>query len=150
PALFDQVVEVLNQGQKNNLMPPEFLLEKTVSQCRNIATSAGEANAFGQPVTKFPNTVSEADRKRLHDAILAAVDNQVRPAYTKLADFLAAKYAPKGRTEPGVWALPGGDALYRYGIRELTTTNMDPDEIHQLGLNEVERIEGEQLAIAKK
>lgn len=150
PALFDQVAEVLTEGQKNNLMPPEFLLQKTVSQCRNIAEAAGEANAFGQPLTKFPNAVSEADRKRLHQAILAAVDNEVRPAYTKLADFLAAKYAPKGRTEPGVWALPGGDALYRYGIRELTTTNMDPDEIHQLGLMEVERIEGEQLAIAKR
>jgi len=150
PAVFDQVVEVLNQGQKNNLVPPKFLLEKTVSQCRNIAKSAGEANAFGQPVMKFPPTVSDADRKRLHDAILAAVDHEVRPAYTKLADFLAAEYAPKGRKEPGVWSLPGGDALYRYGIRELTTTNMDPEQIHQLGLNEVERIEREQLAIAER
>ena len=150
PTAFDQVVEVLRQGARENLMPPQFLLEKTVSQCRNIAQPAGERNAFGQPVTKFPKSVSPADRKRLHDAILAAVDNEVRPAYTKLAEFLAKEYAPKGRTEPGVWALPGGDGLYRYDIRELTTTNMDPGQIHELGLTEVERIEGEQLAIAKK
>ena len=150
PTLFDQVVEVLKQGARDNLMPPQFLLEKTVSQCRNIAKPAGEANAFGQPVTQFPKSVSPADRKRLHDAIVAAVDNQVRPAYTKLADFLATEYAPKGRTEAGVWALPGGDALYRFDIRDLTTTNMDPEQIHELGLKEVERIEGEQLAIAKK
>ena len=150
PTVFDQVVEVLKQGARDNLMPPQFLLEKTVSQCRNIAQPAGEANAFGQPVTQFPKSVSPADRKRLHDAILAAVDHEVRPAYTKLADFLATEYAPKGRTEPGVWALPGGDALYRYGIRDLTTTNMDPEQIHELGLKEVERIEAEQLAIAQK
>ena len=150
PVVFDQVVEVLKQGKQNNLMPPQFLLEKTVTQCRNIAKPTGAENTFGQPVVKFPMSVPDADRKRLHDAILAAVDNQVRPAYTKLADFLATEYAPKGRTEPGVWALPGGDALYRYDIRELTTTNMDPEQIHDLGLKEVERIEGEQLAIAKR
>ncbi|HEX6802805.1 MAG TPA: DUF885 domain-containing protein [Terriglobales bacterium] len=150
PAVFDQVTEVLKQGEKDHLMPPRFLLEKTVTQCRNLAKPAGEANAFAQPVTKFPDSVAGSDRKRLHDAILAAVDNEVRPAYTKLADFLATDYAPKGRTEPGVWALPGGDALYRYDIRQLTTTTMDPEQIHELGLKEVERIEGEQLAIAKK
>lgn len=150
PVVFDQVIEVLKQGEKDNLMPPRFLLEKTVTQCRNLDKPAGEASTFGQPVAKFPDRVPEADRKRLHDAILAAVDNEVRPAYTKLADFLATEYVPKGRTQPGIWALPGGDALYRYDIRELTTTTMDPEQIHELGLKEVERIEGEQLAIAKK
>ena len=55
-----------------------------------------------------------------------------------------------GRTEPGVWSLPNGDALYRYDIRAMTTTNMDPEQIHEIGLKEVERIEGEELAIAKK
>jgi uncharacterized protein (DUF885 family) len=150
PAVFDQLVEVLKQGEKDNLMPPRFLLEKTVTQCRNIGKPAGERNAFSQPLAKFPESVSEVDRNRLHHAILAAVDKQVRPAYTKLADFLATEYAPKGRTEPGVWALPDGDARYRYQIRDLTTTNMDPEQIHELGLKEVERIEGEQLVIAKK
>jgi uncharacterized protein (DUF885 family) len=150
PQLFDQIVEVSRQGKKDKLMPPKFLLEKTVEQCKNLAQPAGEANVFGQPVAKFPDSVPEADRKRLHDAILAAVDNEVRAAYRKLADFLATEYVPTGRTDPGVWALPGGDALYRYDIRLLTTTNMDPEGIHQLGMREVERIEGEQLAIAKK
>ncbi|HEV2699276.1 MAG TPA: DUF885 domain-containing protein, partial [Terriglobales bacterium] len=117
---------------------------------KNLAMPAGEASAFGQPVAKFPDSVPEADRKRLHDAILAAVDNEVRPAYTKLANFLAADYVPKGRTDFGVWALPNGDALYRYNIKFWTTTSMDPEVIHQLGLKEVARIEGEQLAIAKK
>jgi uncharacterized protein (DUF885 family) len=150
PHVFEQIVEVLQRGEKDELMPPKFLLEKTVTQCKNIAGPAGEANPFGQPVAKFPDSVPEADRKRLHDAILAAVDNEIRPAYLKLANFLANEYVPKGRTEPGVWALPGGDALYRFEIRQLTTTDLDPETIHQLGLKEVARIEGEQFVIAKK
>jgi uncharacterized protein (DUF885 family) len=150
PGVFDQVIEVLRQGEKDKLLPPRYLLEKTVEQCKNIAAKPGEENAFGQPVAKFPDSVSEGDRKRLHDAILTAVDNEVRPAYARLANFLATEYVPKGRTEFGLWALPNGEALYRYDIQLLTTTSMDPESIHQLGLREVARIEGEQLAIAKK
>lgn len=150
PLVFDQIIEVLQQGEKDKLMPPRFLLEKTVGQCKSIGEPAGEANVFAHPVTEFPAAVPEADRKRLHDDIVSAVDKEVRPAYMKLADFLAKDYAPKGRTEPGVWSLPGGEALYRYDIRQLTTTNMDPEAIHQLGLEQVAQIEGEQLAIAKK
>jgi uncharacterized protein (DUF885 family) len=150
PKVFADITGVLQQGEKDNLMPPRFLLEKTVGQCKSIAEPAGEANVFGRPVAKFPDAVPAADRQRLHDAIIAAVDNDVRPAYIKLANFIATEYAPKGRIEPGIWALPDGDKLYRFDIRQLTTTNMDPEAIHQLGLKEVERIEGEQLVIAKK
>ena len=150
PQVLDQIIGVLRQGERDGLMPPRFLLEKSVTQCTSIAQPAGEANAFGQPVAHFPDSVPAADRKGLHDAILAAVDNEVRPAYTKLADFLAKEYSPKGRTDPGVWALPGGDALYRFDIRQLTTTKLDPATIHQIGLQQVTRIEGEQLAIARK
>jgi uncharacterized protein (DUF885 family) len=150
PRLMDEILELLQQGVKDNLLPPRYLLEKTVGQCRSIAEPAGEANVFGQPVTHFPDAVPEADRQRLRTAILTAVDKEVRPAYTRLGDFIATEYAPKGRTEPGLWALPDGDARYRFAIRQQTTTTMDPEAIHQLGLKEVARIEGEQLAIAKK
>ncbi len=149
PKVIADLIAVLQQGEKDQLMPPRFLLEKTVDQCKSIAEPAGEANVFGQPVTRFPEAVPAADRKRLRDAILAAVDGEVRPAYDKLANFIATDYAPKGRAEPGVWALPNGDAIYRFDIRQLTTTNLDPEVIHQLGLKEVARIEGEELAIAK-
>src|ERR1700730_8406362 len=150
PQLVSELIEVLQQGEKDKLLPPRFLLEKTVTQCKSIADPEGEANAFGQPAAKIPEAVPPADRKRLHDAIIAVVNTDVRPAYQRLADFLAKEYAPKGRTEPGVWALPNGNALYRFAVRQSTTTNMDPEAIHQLGLKEVARIEAEQLAVAKK
>jgi uncharacterized protein (DUF885 family) len=150
PRLWEQLIGVMRQGESDKLMPPRFLLEKTVEQCKSIAAPASEANVFGQPVAKFPESIPQADRQRLHDAILAAVDNEVRPAYNKLADFLAKEYAPKGQSEPGMWALPNGDALYRFAVRQMTTTSMDPEAIHQLGLKEVPRIEGDQLTLAKK
>src|SRR6185437_4618729 len=150
PVVIDQTIEVLQQGKKDKLMQPKFLLEKTVEQCKNLADAAGEASAFAQPVKEFPASVPEADRKRLHDDTIAAIDHDVRPAYIKLKNFLEKDYAPYGRSEPGVWSLPNGDKLYRYEIRLLTTTNLDPEQIHEIGLSEVKRIEGEQLEIAKK
>ena len=100
PRVFDQLIDLLKQGEQDKLMPPRFLLEKVVKQCRSIGDPAGEASAFGRPVKKFDDAIPEADRKRLHDAIIAAVDGKVRPAYAKLADFIEKDYAPKGRTEP--------------------------------------------------
>lgn len=150
PGLMIDLIEILKQGEKDKMMPPRFLLEKTVEQCKSIAEPAGEASAFGQPAKHFPDAVPETERKRLHDAILAAVDTEVRPAYTKLANYIATDYAPKGRTDPGMWALPNGDALYRFRIRQQTTTNMDPEAIHQLGLAQVAQIEADELVIAKK
>jgi len=150
PGVMTDLIEILNQGAKDKMMPPRFLLEKTVEQCRSIAEPAGEANAFGQPAKHFPDAVPEADRKRLHDAIVTAVDTEVRPAYTKLANYIATEYAPKGRAGAGMWALPNGDALYRFRIRQQTTTTMDPEAIHQLGLSQVAQIEADELVIAKK
>lgn len=149
-AVFDQIIEVLKQGEQDHMTPPRFLLEKVVTQIRSIAEPAGDASVFGRAVVKFPDGVPEADRKRLHDAIIKAVDTQVRPAYSKLADFVEKDYAPKGRVEPGLWALPNGEALYKFAIEQQTTTNKSSAEIHELGLSEVKRIEGEQLKIAQK
>jgi uncharacterized protein (DUF885 family) len=150
PRLVDEVIEVLQAGEEDRLMPPNFLLEKAVAQCRNIGDPAGEASVFAQPVKEFPKEISEADRKRIHDAVIDAINADVRPAYKKLGDFLATEYAPKGRTNEGIWALPDGDARYRFAIQRMTTTDLDPETIHRLGLQEVARIEGEQLAIGKK
>ena len=150
PAIMDQLIAVLKQGEKDKLMPPRFLLEKVVGQCRSIAEPAGEDSVFGMSVKKFADTVPEADRKRLHDAVVAAVDGKVRPAYRKLADFVEKDYAPKGRTQEGLWALPDGDKRYKFAVEQMTTTAMEPAAIHELGLSEVKRIEAEQTKIAEK
>lgn len=150
PTVIDQVIETLRQGEKDKLMPPKYLLDKVVVQCDSIAEAQGPKNAFAQQALKFSDTIPAPDQTRLRDAIVAAVDNNVRPAYLKLASFIRTEYAPKGRTEPGVWSLPRGDALYRYAIRTQTTTNKSADEIHRLGLEQIAEIEKQQTAIALK
>lgn len=150
PQVLDQVTDLLKEGEKEKLMPPKFLLEKVVVQCKSIADAAGESSSFADPVKKFPDGISAADQKRLRAEILAAIDKDVRPAYTKLANFVETDYAPKGRLEPGLWSLPDGDARYRYAVRVQTTTDMTPEAIHQLGLAQVKEIEEQMTAIANK
>jgi len=149
PTFFDQVTEVARQGLRDKMMPPKYLLEKVVTQIDSIDKSAGMDSVFAEPLKHFPGAVSLADQKRLHDAILAAIDNDVRPAYRKLGEFVAKDYAPHGRAEPGVWSLPNGDAIYRFDVEQMTTTHRTPEQIHALGLAEVKRIEGEMTQIAK-
>lgn len=148
PKLFDQVTEVARQGMRDKMMPPKYLLEKVVTQIDSIEKPAGMDSVFAEPLKHFPKSVSAADQKRLHDEILAAIDNDVRPAYAKLGKFVADDYAPHGRSHPGVWDLPNGDEIYRYDVAQMTTTNETPEQIHQIGLAEVKRIEGEMTKIA--
>lgn len=150
PTVIDQLTEVLRQGQKDTLMPPKYLLGVVVVQCRSIAEPAGEKNAFIQPAMKFPGSIPEPEQKRLREALVAAVDDKVRPSYLKLASYIESTYAPAGRTQEGIWSLPNGDARYRYAVRTQTTTEKSADEIHQLGLEQVAEIERQQTAIALK
>ncbi|WP_273456487.1 DUF885 domain-containing protein [Nevskia ramosa] len=150
PEQIDALIAVARSGLKAGLMPPKFLLEKVVTQCRSLAEPAGIASAFAAPLQKFPDSIPAAEKARLKAAAIAAIDGKVRPAYRRLATFVARDYAPKGRREPGIWALPDGDALYRFEVRSQTTTTMTPQAIHELGLAEVARIEAEQTQIAKR
>lgn len=147
PRLFDQTTDQMRKGMAAGLMPPKILLEKVVTQANGIATTAPEQSPFTHPFDKFPDAVSEADRKRLREAGLAAVKDSVIPAYVKFTAFVRDEYAPKGRAEPGAWALPDGGAWYAFRVKESTTTTLSPEEIHQLGLEQVKEIEGRMLAV---
>ncbi len=150
PRVFDQTMVQMRNGMRDGLMPPKFLLEKVVTQAEAIADMPAEKTPFVQPVAKFPVGIGEADQKRLHDAVLEQVKVSVLPSYVKFAKFVKQEYAPKGRGEPGVWSLPDGAARYAFAVKEVTTTTMTPEEIHQLGLRQVAEIEAQMLAIAKK
>jgi len=150
PRAFDQTIAVMRLGLKDRLMPPRYLLEKVARQVQDVADKTPEASPFADPVAKFPAGISEADQKRLRNAVLAATKNEVGPAYAKFAKFVRTEYAPSGRSDNGVWALPNGDAIYRFDIRQMTTTNLSPEEIHRLGIKLVEEIEAEMLKIARR
>jgi uncharacterized protein (DUF885 family) len=147
PRLFDQIIALGEAGERDGLMPPKFLLEKVVTQADAIAASGGP---FLEPEKKFPNSVSAADQKRLRAKIEAAVRDEVQPAYRKFSKFVKADYAPKGRSHEGIWSLPNGDALYRYLVRQSTTTSLTPDQIHTLGWQQVRSIEAEMTQLARR
>ena len=147
PRVFTQTEEVLRAGMKDNLMPVRFLLEKVPGQCQGVITS----DPFLIPTKKFPSSISEADRQRLTKEITDVVNQEVLPAYKQFASFVATEYAPHGRTTLSVESLPGGAARYAHDIRSRTTiSTLTPDQIHQLGLREMDRIGAEMLAIAKE
>jgi uncharacterized protein (DUF885 family) len=150
PRAFDQTIAVMRLGLKDRLMPPRYLLGKVARQAQDIADKGPEASPFAKPAEKFPTDFPEVEQKRLHDAVLTAVKSEVGPAYAKFAKFVRTEYAPNGRTDFGVWAVPNGDALYRFDVRQMTTTDLSPEEIHRMGLTLVEEIEAEMLKIARQ
>ena len=148
PRLFDQTAVQMRKGMADRLMPPKMLLDQVVTQADGLSKMSAEKSPFAHPFEKFPDTVPEADRKRLREAGLAAIRDSVIPAYVKFTAFVRDEYAPKGRTEPGVWALPDGPERYAFRVKESTTTNLTPEEIHEIGLAQVKEIEGRMLEVA--
>src|ERR1700722_12604232 len=146
PRALTQTTEVLRAGMKDKLMPVRFLLEKLPVQCEGIIHD----DPFLIPTKKFPKEISAEDQKRLTQQIADAINTDVIPAYKSFAAFLRTEYAPQGRTALSITSLPDGEQRYENDIYARTTTHMTPDEIHQLGLREIDRIEAEMTAVAKK
>jgi len=138
PRAFAQTVKVLRQGEKDGLMPPRILLEQIPAQCEGTI----KEDPFLSPTTKFPASISTSDQNRLRQRIEQVVNAQVLPAYRSFAEFIRSDYVPHGRTTIGLSSLPDGAHRYQQAIREQTTTDMSPAEIHALGLREVARIGG--------
>jgi len=146
PRVLNQTTEVLRAGMKDNLMPVKFLAEKLPVQCQGII----DADPFLIPTKKYPAEIGPEEQKRLTQQITAAIDTDVIPAYKTFASFLSTEYAPHSRTALAVTSLPDGEKRYQNDIYGRTTTHMSPDEIHQLGLREMDRIQAEMAVIAKK
>src|SRR6202790_4389896 len=146
PRALTQTTEVLQAGMKDKLMPVRFLAEKIPGQCQGIIG----ADPFLLPTKKFPSSISAEEQKRLTQQLNDVVNNEVLPAYRTFGEFIRTKYAPEGRTTLTITSLPDGQKRYQNNIYGRTTTRMTPDEIHELGLREIDRIEKEMTSIAKK
>jgi uncharacterized protein (DUF885 family) len=150
PKQFDDVTARMRKGMADGLMQPKFLLEKVVTQSEGIAAKKPEDTPFARPLGSMPKDFSEADQARLREGIVSAIRDSVLPAYVKFGRFVKEEYAPKGRTEPGMWSLPDGNARYAAQVKRLTTTDKTPEEIHQIGLQQVAELERQMMVIAKK
>src|SRR5438094_4633104 len=145
PRVLDQTTEVMRQGEKDGLMPPKLVLDKLPGQCDGITA----ANPFLEPTKKFPVEFSDADKKHLTDEITKVINDDVFPAYKKFAEFLRTEYDPKGRPELSIESLADGKRRYVEAVKTMTTVNTPPDDIHEIGLKEVERITGEMTKLAE-
>jgi len=150
PRLLDQTTVQMRKGMNDKLMPPRFLLEKVLDQCNALAAQEAAKSPFAQPFSAFPKSFAESDQKRLRESGLAAIKESVLPAYARFTAFVRDEYVPRGRSEPGVWSLPDGEAYYTFLVKQSTTTSLTPEEIHQLGLAQVKEIEARMLATANK
>jgi len=146
PRALSQVTDVLHTGMKDKLMPVRFLAEKIPGQCEGII----KANPFLRPTKKYPESISADDQARLTREITDAINTDVIPAYKKFAEFIRTEYAPQGRTTLSITSLSDGQKRYENDIYGRTTTHMPAEEIHQLGLKEIDRIEAQMTTIAKK
>jgi uncharacterized protein (DUF885 family) len=146
PRVFKQTEDVLRAGMQDKLMPVRFLVEKVPAQCDGVIA----ANPYLLPTKKFPAGISSEDQQRLTQLITDAVNHEVIPAYKSFAAFIATEYAPQGRSTLSVTSLPGGKERYLNDIRSRTTiSTLSPEKIHAIGLQEIERIQGEMLTIAR-
>lgn len=150
PAVFDQAIANMREGAGRGIVQPRVLMEKVLPQLdRHIVARAQDSTLWG-PISHFPADFSAADKARLSAEYTALIEKTLVPAYRKLRAFIADEYLPRCRKTVGLGALPGGAAWYAYRVRDTTTTDLTPEQIHQIGLAEVARIHGEMEALIRQ
>jgi uncharacterized protein (DUF885 family) len=150
PTVFDQAMANMREGMAQGIVAPRILMEKVLPQLdKHIVKKASDSTLWG-PIAALPAGFSASDKQRLTTEYTALIDKTLVPAYRKLRVFIADEYLPKCRDTVGLGALPSGAAWYAYRVRDTTTTDLQPEQIHQIGLAEVARIHGEMKAVMAK
>ncbi len=142
-TIVDQMIANMQEGMKQGIVQPRILMEKVLPQLQSQMVDDIAQSAFYQPVANMPEDFSAEDRDRLTTAYEEKIANAIIPAYARMNNFLGDEYLGAARETVGLYALPNGNEWYAYNVRIITTTDMTPDEIHQIGLAEVARIHGE-------
>jgi uncharacterized protein (DUF885 family) len=138
----NDVIDNMKKGMALKLMPPDFIIEQTLPQMENIFTVPIEESMFFTPVNK-ENSLSPEEKTEIKDSLKNLIENEVYSGYRKLHEFVRNEYLPQCRKIASISSLPDGKERYLSSVKYYTTLDMNADEIHQLGLKEVERIRGE-------
>ena len=150
PAWVDSAIANMREGMQNGVVLPKVLVPHVLRQLKSQMVSDPAASGFYVPVKNFPVAITEEDRVRLTALYRRAVEERLTPAITRLHDFIAFEYLPRCRDSAGLVATPNGAAKYGFRVREQTTTNMMPEQIHKLGLSEVARIRTEMEKVRRQ
>lgn len=141
PILLDQAIENMKQGMAQDIVQPRVLMERALPQIEAHLVDDVTDSLFYAPIHDFPESISTAEQERLAALYSTRIEKDVLPAYQRLHDFIQDTYLSAARTDSyGLGALPGGNEWYAFNVRWRTTTDMTPDEIHNIGLQEVARI----------
>lgn len=142
PVLFDQAIANSRIGMQTGVVQPRALMAKVIPQLDALIKPSAEDTLFWRPVATMPDSFSGADKQRITAEYRAMIENELMPAYRELRAFVADEYLPATRTSAGMDELPNGEEWYAFRVRNSTTTDLSPAQIHQIGLDEVERIHG--------
>ena len=149
---FDQVLEGLRAREERGILPPRFVIRRVLDEMTALISQPAAENplatVFRDKLAKLER-VSQADREALLAGAVEAIERCVYPAYRQLIAYFTA-LEPKASTDDGVWKLPDGAAYYAHRLRSSTTTEFTPEEVHEIGLREVARIEGEMAEILRR
>lgn len=141
--IFDTAIENMRRGVKAGVVQPRVLMAKVIPQLEAMIVDKPEDSLFWGPIQMLPETFSDADKQRLTAAFRKLVGEDLVPAYARLRDFIRDEYLPACRDTVALSALPDGEAWYAYNVRTMTTTDLTPHEVHDIGLGEVARIQSE-------
>ena len=150
PEAFAQVTHNMEIGMEDKRVPPRDLLEKALAQVSVLAHQKPEDSPLALPLKKFPASVPAADQQRIRTEMLGAIAKEDLPAYQSFERFMRVSYVPAGRIAPGIDALPDGAAYYRFLIKRVAGVSLPPDQLHQIGLDQVKADRAAMLAIAEK
>jgi uncharacterized protein (DUF885 family) len=150
PTLMDQTIALMREGIKERMVHPKVIMERLPAQIDKQIVSDPAKSGFYKPFEHFSREIPAADQQRLSAEARQAIEQQVVPAYRKFKDFFVKEYLPACFDQVGVWQVPHGDELYAYEVRRYTTTNLTPDQVHEIGLKEVARIRAEMEKIREQ
>ena len=142
--------EKMKKGIEKGYVLPKSIIIKVLPQLLSMTKKEVTKHLFYSPIKQMPDDFTVKEKKEFKSAYSNMIENRIVPAYQRLYDFMATTYLDAGRDSSGFTAFPDGEAYYEYAIRVYTTTNLDADSIHQLGLSEVARIRNEMQKIKNK
>ena len=148
--IIDQLIVNMKEGMREGVVQPRILMEKLQPQIDAHVVENVEDSNFYSPVRNMPEEFSEEDRDRLTAAYEDKIMNTIVPAYQRISNFVGDDYLGAARETVGLYAQPNGVSWYEFMVRLRTTTDMTPEQIHQIGLDEVARIHGEMHGVMEE
>jgi prolyl oligopeptidase len=145
--VIDQNVDMMRAGVKRGLVPPRILIQRLPKQIDQQLVTDAMQSPFYAVFADIPDAIPAADRTRLQAAARAAIDTRIVPAYARLKRYVEGEYLAACRESVGLWDTPNGAARYAELARFYTTTDLTPDQIHDIGLKEVARIRAEMIKV---